>query len=113
MGIPEGKGDLICTWYQEMPKKPDEYRIMLFFSVMFNQFRNVSSNDVDHDKYLADLRRQSTVYLFFNKASILHTNLFRMTCEALTHHGFDVSPHPPLNSRYSRKFAWIIYPGDE
>ena len=36
-----------------------------------------------------------------------------MTYEALKHNGFDRPPHPPPNYRYSRKFAWIIYPGDE
>ncbi len=113
MDIPEGQGDLIRTWHQEMPKNSDEYRIMLRISVMFNQFCNDSSNDVDHDKYLSDLRRQSIADLFFNKATILYPNLFRMTYEALKHHGFDKPPRPPSNSRYSRKVAWTIYPGDE
>ncbi len=49
---------------------------------------------------------------FFNNASILHSILFRTTYEALKHHGFDRPPHSPLNSCYSRKLAWIIYPGD-
>ncbi len=113
MEIPEAQGDLIRTWYQEMPTNPDDYRIMLRFSVMFNQFCNHSSNDVDLNKYLSDLRRQSTVDLFFNKASILHSNLFRITYEELKHHGFDGPPRPLPNSRYSRKVAWIIYPGVE
>ncbi len=113
MDIPEGQGDLIRTCYQEMPKNPDEYRIILRFSVMFNQFCNYSSSDVDHDKYLTDLRRQSTVDLFFNKASILHSNLLRITHEALKHHGFDRPPRPPPNYSYSPKVASIIYPSDE
>ncbi len=86
---------------------------MLRFSVMFNQFCNDHSNDVDHDKYLSDLRSQSTVDLFFNKASILHPSLSRMNYEALKHHGFNRLPQPPPFSHFSRKFAWIIYPGDE
>ena len=28
METAEGQGDLIRTWYQEMPKNPDEYRVM-------------------------------------------------------------------------------------
>ena len=80
---------------------------------MFKEFRRDGSKDVDHDNYLSDLRRQSTVHVFFNKASILHPNLFRMTHESLKRHGFDRPPHPPLNSRYSRKVAWIICRGDE
>ena len=91
-GIPEGQGDLIRTWYQEMPRNPDEYCVMFRFSVIFNEFCRDNSNDVDHEKYLSDLRRQSTVDLFSNKASILHPNLFRMTYEALKHHGFDRTP---------------------
>ncbi len=113
METSEGHSDLILTWYQEMLKNLDEYRVMLRFSVMFNEFCSDSSNEVDHDKYLSDLRRQSTVDLFFNNASILHPNLFCMTYEALKHHGFDRPPHPPPNSSYSRKVAWITYPGDE
>ncbi len=84
---------------------------MLRFSVMFTQSGNDSSNDVDYDKYFFDLRRQSTADLSFIKASILHPNLFRMMYKALKHHGFYGSPHPPPNSRYSRKVARIIYPG--
>ena len=86
METAEGLGDLVRTWYQEMPKNPD----------------------IDHDKYFFDLRMQSTVNLFFNKASILHSNLFRMTYEALKHHGFDRPRRLPLNSRYLRKVAWLI-----
>ncbi len=113
MDISEGQGDLIRIWYQEIPKNSDEYLFILRFSVMFNQSWNDSSNDVDHDKNLSDLRRQSTVELFLNKASILHLTLFRKTYEALKHHGFDRPPRPPPNSRYSRKVACIIHPDDE
>ncbi len=112
MDIPEGQGDLIRTWYQKMPTNSDEYRMMLRFSVLFNQFCNDGSNDVDHDKYLSDLRSQSTVDSFFKKASILHSNLLCMMYEALKHYWFDRSPRPPPNSNYSRKVAWIIYPDD-
>ncbi len=86
---------------------------MLRFSVMFNEFCRDHRNDIDHDKYFSDLRKQSTVDLFFNKASILHSNLFRMTYEALKHHGFDRPRRPPPNSRYLRKVAWLVYPGNE
>ncbi len=96
-----------------MPKNPDEYLVMLRFSVTFNDFCDGSRNDVDHDKYFSDLRRLSTNDVFFNKASIPHPNLFRMMYKALKHHGFDRPPHPAPNSRYSRKVAWIIYPGVE
>ncbi len=113
METPEGKGDLILSWHQEMRKNPDEYRIVLRFSIMFIQFYHDSSNGVDHNKYLSDLRRQSTVDKFFSKASILHPNIFRVTYKASNHHGFDRPLHRPPNSRYSRTVAWIIYPGDE
>ncbi len=113
MDISEAQGDLIRTWYQDTPKNPDEYRIMLCFSVILNQFRKGSSIDVDHDKYLSDVRRQSTVYLFLNKVTILHPNLFRMTYEAFKHHKFDRPPRPPPNSCYSHKVAWILHSGDE
>ncbi len=98
MDILQAQGDLVRTWYQEMPKNPDEYRFMLCFSVMFNDFSRDNSNEVDHDMYLSDLRRQSTVDIFLNNASILRPNLFRMTYEALKHHGFDRPPRPPPNS---------------
>ncbi len=100
---PKGQGDLIRTCYQEMPKSLEEYRVILRVSVMFNQFCNENSNDIGHCKYLADLRRQSKIDLFFNKASTIHPNLFRMTYETLKHHGFDRPPYLPPNSRYSRK----------
>ncbi len=35
MNIPEGQANLIYTWYQELTKKPDEFRIMSSFSVVF------------------------------------------------------------------------------
>ncbi len=113
MEIPEGQDDLIRTWYQELPGNPDEYLIMLRFSVVFNQFCIDSSNDVDFNKYLSDFRKQSIVDLSFNKASILHPNLFRMTYEALKHHEFDRHPHPPANSRLSSRVTCIIYPGNK
>ncbi len=112
MDIPEGRGVPIRTWYREMPKNPDEYLIMLRSSDMFNQFCNESSNDVDHDEHFYDLRRQSTVDLFFNETSILHSNLFGTTYDAVKHRGFDRPPRPPPNSRYSRKAAWITNPSD-
>ena len=84
--ISESQDDLIRTCYQEMLKNPNEYRIMLRFSAMLNHFCNDS------------LRRQSTVDLFSNEASVLHPNLFRMPYEALKHHGFDRLPRPPPNS---------------
>ncbi len=96
-----------------MPINPDNYLVTLCFSAIFNKFCSDSSNDFDHDRYLSDLFRQSTVDLFYKKASILHSNLFRMTYEALKQHGFDRPPHTPPNSRYSWKIAWIIYPGDD
>ncbi len=104
---------MIRTWYQEMPKNPDEYLVMLRFFVLFNELCRDNSNDVDHHNYFSDLQRHSTVDLFFNKASILHPNLFRMTYETLKHHGFDRPRRPPPKFYYSRKVAWIIYPGDE
>ncbi len=113
METPEGQSDLIRTWYQVMLTNPDEYRVVLRFSVMFKEFCNDSSKDVDYDNYLADLRRQSGVDLFLNKASIVHPNPFRMTYEVLTHHGFEKPPHPPPNLCYSRKVMWLIYPGDQ
>ncbi len=85
MHTQEGQGNLIRTWYHEIPKKPDEYRIMLRFSTMSINFRKSSSNDVDHNKYLSDLQRRSTVYRFLNEASILRSNLFRVTYEAVKH----------------------------
>ncbi len=96
-----------------MPENPNEYRVMLRFSVMFNEFWSDSRNDVDHGKYFSDLRRQSTVDFSFNKASILLPNLFYMTYEALKHHRFDRPPRTPPNSHYSSKIARITYPGDE
>ncbi len=95
METPEVQGDLTRTWYQEKPKNPYEYRVMLRFSAMLIEFCCDSSNDVDHNKFLSDLRRLSTVDLFLNQASILHLNLFRMTYEALKHHGFIPSPALP------------------
>ena len=80
---------------------------------MFNEFSSDSSNDVDHDKYLSDLWKRRTADLLFKKTSIQHPNLFRMAYETLKHHEFGRPPQPPPNSRYSRKIAWIIYPGDE
>ena len=68
---------------------------------------------MDHDKYVPDLRIQSTVLKFFNRASILHPNRFFVTYEVLKHQGFDRLPYPSPNSRYSRKAVWIIYPSDE
>ncbi len=113
MDITEGQGGLIRAWYQEMPPNPDQYRIILRISVMFNHFCNNGSNGVDHNMYLSDLPRQSTAAKLFNRASILHTSLFRMTCEALKHHEFDKTAHPPPNSCLFRKIAWIIHPGYE
>ncbi len=78
---------------------------------MFNEICNDSCNDINHDKHLSDLRRQNTFDLFFSRASILHPNLFRTTCEALKHHKFDRLLHPPANSRHSHKVSWMIYPG--
>ncbi len=71
------------------------------------------TNYDDHDKYLSDLRRQSTVAIFFNKASVLYPNLSHMAYEALKNHRFEGHLHPPPTSRYFRKVAWIIYAGDE
>ena len=113
METAEGQGDLIRTWYQEMPQDLDQYLVILQFSVIFHEFCSVCSSEFGHYKYFSHLRRQTTVGLFFKKAFILHLNLFRMTYEALKHHGFDRPPRPPSNSCYSRSVTCIIYPGDE
>ncbi len=99
MEITEGQDDLIRTWYQDMPKNPDEYSIMLRFSTIVSQFCNDRSNDVDFNKYLSDLRRESTVDLFFNKGSIVYSNLFRVPYQVLKHYGFDRPLHPLPDSR--------------
>ena len=111
--LDEDQSHLVRTWYHDLPSNEDEARVMFRFALLFHDFCTDKSDNADHDKYLANLRNHGEPDTFFNKAAVLHPTIFRITFELLKHHGFDRPPNPPSNYRYSRKVAWIIYPGDE
>ncbi len=58
---------------------------MLRFSVIINKFGNDNSNEFDHEKSLSHLPKQSTVDLFFNKASFLHPYVVRSALGSWVH----------------------------
>ncbi len=73
----------------------DGYRFMQHYTIMFKGLCIDNSNNIDHSKFLLDLRRHTKVEISFNKASILHSELFCMTSEALKPNGVDRPTHPP------------------
>ncbi len=94
----------------EEPRQPSYYVAFLCPARPVLQRQH---NKLDHDKYLSDLRRRSTIDTFFHNISIRYPILILLTYEASKQHRFDWLLHALRNSRCPNKVTSITYSGYE